>query len=251
MGELTQLAAVIKYELLKQSKRWRFYGVLGLVIMIKTLILLLAIGTVPPPDMYISAAFLALPALLLGALAAIFFSTDVIAGEYAEKTGYILFANPIRHRTLILGKFIACLSLTLVILLISYAFTAATILEFFGQVPAEILPSLTHAALFLGSIVAMTFLFSSMFKGGMGAAILMMILFSVVLPIIHAEMLRLDVETWFLPTSGIPPIFTVYLARVPFLMQPYEAWPSPLVMLAYLVVWLCLSVVLTKRRAMV
>lgn len=255
MSELVQLAAVVKYELLKQSKRRRFYAVLGLAILIETFLLIFAIGTKSPLDVYISAAFLTIPALLLSALAAIFFSTDAIAGEYAEKTGYILFANPIRYRTLVVGKFIACLGLTLVILLISYAFTAAAILGSFGQVPAEMLLSLLHAALFLWSVVAMTFVFSSVLRSGVGAAIVMMILFLVVLPIVHGGMSNSGVATWFLPTSGIPPIFTAYLARttIPFLglTVPYEAWPSPFVMLAYLAVFLCLSVFLTKRRAMV
>jgi ABC-2 type transport system permease protein len=260
MIEVNQVKVVTKYELMKQSKRKRFYAILILVVVFEVLLVLASSGMTPPGDAYTLGAFLSLTSLGFGVLASIFFSSDAIAGEFEGKTGYILFANPIRHSILIAGKYLACILATLPILAITYGINVLITLNIYGWVPlAPTVESFAYTVLFVGSVIAMTFFFSSMLKGGMGAAIVMLLLLVMGFPIIHGIFVTsVGADPVFLLTRAGMAIPSVYAAAAGIQLPGFissliiiDVVDAVGVMILYIAVFLSLSVVITRRREMV
>ena len=117
MTEFDKVKVVIKYELLKQLRRKRFYG--GLVITLLAVGLIISLyhaldipGAMGIPQAAIDEHGAELFAMLTSSMSAfavlfaVFFSGDAIAGEFGGKTGYVLFPNPVKRSTLVIGKYL-------------------------------------------------------------------------------------------------------------------------------------------------
>jgi len=125
MREREKLKIVTKYELLKHVRRKRFYGALAITVLAVVLMIGLYRGLdvpgqirgrikkqmldVPEPErerildqakISDNPEFFAMFVTSMGALAvlgAVFFAGDAIASEFEQKTGYILFPNPVKR----------------------------------------------------------------------------------------------------------------------------------------------------------
>jgi len=207
--ELEKLRVVTRYELLKQVRRKRFYGAL--------VIALLAVGlTAGLYEGLDLAKSLGIETLLaqwdaevftlfmtgmsaLAVLAAVFFAGDAVAGEFERKTGYILFPNPVRRSTLVVGKYLACLIATVAILLAAYALSALLAFGFYGEVPLGIFGSLAVTLAMAACVLSLAFAFSSALRGGMGATVATLLTFIVIFPIISGSLAYAGYDPWFMP----------------------------------------------------
>ena len=279
MSEFEKLKVVAKYERLKQLRRKRFYGALAITILAVVLTIGLYKGLDIPtkiqenipvqlriPD---SADLFALFVTSMSALAilgAVFFSGDAIASEFERKTGYILFPNPVRRTTLVVGKYIACFIATAAILVVAYLISAGASLVFYGQVPGGMLGSFAIALALASAIVSMAFAFSAVMKGGMGATIAALLTYMVVFSIISSSLAYAGYSPWFMPDRAADAIAAPYGISfgqafggmmgggqmVGGLMQASEdPTLSFLVLLAYAVVLFQLSIWAAKRREMI
>jgi ABC-2 type transport system permease protein len=256
---------VTKYELLKQFRRKRFYGALAFAIVAVCLCATLYKGlnlpaTFPPrpipDDPKLFALFVTGMGSMVAVLAAVFFAGDSIAGEFEHKTGYILFPNPTKRSTLVIGKYIACFVAAAVILVSAYALAGVMLVGMYQQLPLEVLKSLGLSLVLACSILGLAFLFSSLLKGSMGATITTLLLFLLIFPIIRMSLTYSGHEPWFSLDYAADSIHSVY--GIPFaqlwkgemaLMTP-DPTTSFFVMLVYFVIPVILSIWLTKRREM-
>ncbi|MDI6819836.1 MAG: ABC transporter permease [Candidatus Hodarchaeaceae archaeon] len=266
-AEFEKLKVVTKYELLKQVRRRRFYGALILVVIAEALAIALYKGLnipealpIPIPDSpKLFALFVAGMGSSVAVLAAVFFAGDSIASEFERKTGYILFPNPVKRSTLVVGKYAACFIVTAVVLVSAYALASAALVGMYRQLPVEVLGSLGLALLLGCSILGLAFLFSSLLKGGMGATIATLLLFMLIFPIIRMGLTYSGREPWFTLDYAADSVSSVY--GIPFA----EMWQGPMggmalmtpdpttslfVMLAYFVAPFVMSIWITKRREM-
>jgi ABC-type transport system involved in multi-copper enzyme maturation permease subunit len=105
MSDFEKLRIVTRYEFLKHIRRRRLWIILGLVLLVEALVLILypVLGDGYPTDVSVAgvtvSGVLIMATLLtigpsLAALGAVFFSGDAIAGEFENKTGFLLFTNP-------------------------------------------------------------------------------------------------------------------------------------------------------------
>ncbi len=313
MSEFEKLKIATKYELLKQFRRKRFYGVLAITIIALVLTIGLYKGLDLPGKMqqtiidqklenirrqlpenmpeemrenilaqareYIleeleqegirdSPEFFAVWVTSMGALAilgAVFFGGDAIASEFEHKTGYILFPNPVKRITLVVGKYLACLIAAGVILIIAYLISTGALLGFYGQVPVGILGSLAIALMLACCVISMAFAFSSVLKGGMGATIATLLTFMMISPIISVALSYAGYDPWFMPDRGSDAIAATYGVSFEAFGGMYgggammggmmRASQDPtlsfLVLLAYAVVLFQVSIWMTKRREMI
>ena len=139
-NQLEKLGIVTKYEFLKHLRRKRLYVILGIALLAELLVLILmpVLQDGYPDNVMIMAAMLTVGASL-AAIGAIFFAGDAIAGEYEGKTGYMLFTNPVRRTTLVIGKYLACLIAVVLLVAFTYVINAISLLIIYHQVPIEIL----------------------------------------------------------------------------------------------------------------
>lgn len=225
MSRFENLKIVTRYELLKQFRRRRFYGALAFTVLGVVLMIGLYRGLALPTKMGIpegivsqyGAEIFAMFVTSMGSLAilaAVFFAGDAIASEFEDKTGYILFPNPVKRSVVVAGKYLACLTATGTILILAYLISSVALLGFYGAVPSGILGSLAIALMLACSVISMAFAFSSFLKGGMGATIATLLTFMVISPIVSSSLAYAGYDPWFMLDRGTDAIASTY--GVPF-----------------------------------
>ena len=277
MSEFEKLKIVTRYELLKQFRRKRFYGALAITLLAVILTIGLYQGLDLPrrigvPQSIINqhgAEIFAIFVTSMGALAvlaAVFFAGDAIASEFEGKTGYILFPNPVKRITIVVGKYLACFIATAAILIVAYLISATAVLAFYRQVPVGILGSLAITLMLACFMISMAFAFSSVLKGGMGATIATLLTYMVVFSVISMSLSYAGYNPWFMPdragdsmtaTYGIPfeNVFGGMMGGGRMTSGVMQASQDPtlgfLVLLVWAVILFSVSIWMTKRREMV
>ncbi len=262
MSEFEKLRVVTRYEFLKHLRRRRLYVILGLTFIAELAVI---IGLPALMDGYPDNVMLMAVMLTIGpslaTIGAVFFAGDAIAGEFESKTGFMLFTNPVRRITLVTGKYLASCIAVALLLIFGYAIISITLLAIYGDVPFETIKSFGLALLFAGSVLSVTFFFSSISRGAMGATVMTLLFIMVISGIIESVLIFADKPSWFILSAGGDSIATVYGGYELFLegiipqggMLPFEIETpdiglTALAMAAYLVVGLVLSIWITKRR---
>ncbi len=276
MSEFEKLKVVTKYELLKQFRRKRFYGALAITVLAVVLTIGLYHGLDLPgqfgiPEQIIGQwepeifAIFVTSMSSLAVLAAVFFAGDAIASEFEHRTGYVLFPNPVKRTTLVIGKYLACFIATATIIIIAFIISAGALIGFYGQVPIGILGSLAIALMLACCVISIAFAFSSVLKGGMGATIATLLTFMVVFTIISSSLSYAGYNPWFMPDRAADTMAATY--GVPY-EQAFgsmagggamgglvQASQDPvlgfLTLLTYAVILFGVSVWMTNRREMI
>ncbi len=277
LSEFEKLKVVTRYELLKQFRRKRFYGALAITVLAVVLTIGLYEGLDLPggigiPDQLINqygAEIFAIFVTSMGSmaiLAAVFFAGDAIASEFERKTGYILFPNPVKRTTIVVGKYLACFIATAAILIIAYLISAGALLGFYGQIPGGIFGSLAIALMLACCMISIAFAFSSVLKGSMGATIATLLTFMVVSSVISTSLAYAGYEPWFMPDRAGDAMAATYgisfeqisggmMGGGQMVGRIAQASSDPalsfLVLLGYAVILFGVSIWMTKRREMI
>lgn len=264
MSEFEKLKVVTGYEFLKHIRRRRLYVILGLTLIaeLAVLILLPLLMEGYPDNIMVMAAMLTIGSSL-AVIGAVFFAGDAIAGEFESKTGYILFTNPVRRITLVIGKYLASCAAVILLVIFGYAIVSISLLAIYGEVPIETAKSFGLCLLFAGSVLSVTFFFSSMSKGAMGATVITLLFIMVISGVIDGVLIMTGQPRWFLLSTNGDTIATVYggyelflegvmppgsMGMLPFELETPDIGLSVLSMVIYLVVGFVLSIWITNRR---
>jgi ABC-type transport system involved in multi-copper enzyme maturation permease subunit len=257
MSEFERLRIVTGYEFLKHLRRKRIYWILGVVIIAELAVLigLPTLGDGYSDNVMVTAAMLSIgPSLAI--LGAVFFAGDAIAGEFERKTGYILFTNPVRRITIVMGKYLACYAAVVLLTILGYVIVCISLLAIYGQVPIETAESFGLCLLFAGSVLSLTFFFSSISKGAMGATVITLVFIMVISGVIEGVLSMANQPSWFLLSTAGDTTFTVYGGYEALFSggTPYRIPEAPdiglsiLAMAIYLVACFLLSIWITNRR---
>ena len=197
----------------------------------------------------------------LATIGAIFFAGDAIAGEFESKTGYILFTNPVRRITLVIGKYLASYAAVILLILFGYAIVSISLLTIYGDVPIETAKSFGLCLLYAGSVLSVTFFFSSVSKGAMGATVMTLLFIMVISGVIGGVLMMAGKPSWFLMSTAGDSMTYVYGGLelfmeglvphggiLPFEMEPLDIGLCALSMVIYLVVGFVLSIWISGRR---
>jgi len=263
LSEFEKLRVVTGYEFLKHIRRRRLYVILGLALLAELAVI---IGVPVLMDGYPNSVMVMAALLTVGpslaAIGAVFFAGDAIAGEFESKTGFILFTNPVRRTTLVTGKYLASLVAVTLLIIFSYVIIAITLLVIYGEVPIETAKSFGLALLFAGSVLSVTFFFSSVSKGAMGATVMTLLFIMVISGIIESVLLFAGKPYWFILSAGGDSIAVVYggyelfmegivpggMGRLLFEIETPDIGLTTLAMVIYLVVGFGLSILISGRR---
>ena len=132
-------------------------------------------------------------------MSAAFFGGDAISGEYQNKTGYFLLPNPIRRSSVYVGKYIAALLASSIMLGVYALISLANGMYYFGPVvPVELAHSFLYAWLYLVAAMSLTFLFSSAFRSSAISVLMTVILLLFVFNVIDLVVGTVAaIEPWF------------------------------------------------------
>ena len=264
MSEFEKLRVVTGYEFLKHIRRRRLYVILGLTLVaeLAVLILLPVLMEGYPDNIMVMAAMLTIGPSL-ATIGAVFFAGDSIAGEFESKTGYMLFTNPVRRTTLVTGKYLASCAAVILLIVFGYAIVCISLLAIYGNIPIETAKSFGLCLLYAGSVLSVTFFFSSVSKGAMGATVITLVFLMVISGVIDGVLTMAGQPSWFLLSNAGDSIATVYggyellmegimppggMGMLPFEIKTPDIGLCALSMVIYLVVGFVLSILISKRR---
>jgi ABC-2 type transport system permease protein len=263
VSEFEKLRVVISYEFLKHIRRKRLWVILGLALLAEAAVLIMmpTLSDGYPESVMVMAAVLTIgPGLAV--IGAIFFAGDAIAGEYEGKTGFMLFTNPIKKLTLWTGKYLAGYIAVALLIIFTYAIIAFSLLGIYGEVPVEMIKSFGLCLLYAAAVLSVTFFFSAISKGAMGATVITLVFIMVISGIIESVLGFTNNPYWFLISAEGDSIAMVYGGIETFMesfgggefggmMEEFEplsigmaAWG----MIMYIVVGFLLSVWIGGRR---
>ena len=263
MTEFDKLRIVTSYEFLKHIRRKRLYVVLGIALLaeLAVLILIPLLQDGFPESVTVMAAMLTVGPSL-AALGAVFFAGDAIAGEFESKTGYILFTNPVKRLTLVIGKYLACLIAVVLLIIFTYIISTVSLVAIYQEVPFETLTSFGLCLLFAAAVLSVTFFFSAVSKGSMGATVMTLLFVWVICGIVESVLAFTGNPYWFVLSAGGDSIAMAYGDLSAFMggfggggmeamMANFEPLTSAMAawgMTIYLVLGLGLSLWISNRR---
>lgn len=260
-SSITQVGTITKFELVNYFRSRRFFVLLTIGVIIGALLTAL-VGYYRPQffldsslDFYSSwwAGSITFVIILSG----IFYGGDAISGEFQNKTGYFLVANPLRRSSIYIGKWLAALIASLIMLAVFTAITVGNGMYYFGlNIPYQLWESLIFSILYLVAVLGFTFFFSSLFKTTSMSILVTAILFLFAFTLIQALVEGLaKIEPWFLITYGATIITNVLMDPYPTTLSqgaafaPYASIPEGIaILLAYFVVTAVLGLVLFERK---
>ncbi len=239
VSSLSHVRIVAKYAFLNYFRARRFYVMLGIVLLISSL-LTVASGYYRSPFFGFGATGTQNPALafysafwgnfvpLVILLSAAFFGGDAISGEFQNRTGYFLVPNPVRRSAIYIGKWIAALGASTLILGVFAFIALANGTYFFGTVvPYEFGESVLLAWIYLVSALGLTFMFSALFKSSSISILMPVILFLFAFPVIDTIVTLLaGVEPWFSITYAAGIIANVLVVPYPSGRTTMPAGPN-------------------------
>ena len=208
-GSLSQVGTITKYEVLNYFRSRRFFVLLIIDVVIAGLITALVgyfgldsinVTTVLQFYSFMWGGFITLVTILAG----IFFGGDAISGEFQNKTGYFLVANPLRRSSIYIGKWLGAFIASMIIFAVFAGITVGNVTYYFGlTIPYQLVESLLFSILYLMAVLGLTFLFSALFKSSAMAitvtAILFLFVFSLLQTVLNG---LLGIEPWFIITYG-------------------------------------------------
>ncbi len=260
-SSVSQVGTITKYELVNYFRSRRFFVLLIIGVIIGALLTALVGYYRPsgflssPLDFYSNwwAGSITFVIILSG----IFYGGDAISGEFQNKTGYFLVANPLRRSSIYIGKWLGALIASVIMLLVFTAITVGNGIYYFGlNIPYQLWESLLFSILYLVAVLGFTFFFSSLFKTTSMSILVTAILFLFAFTLIQALVVGLvKVEPWFLITYGATIITNVLIDPYPTTSTqfgafiPYASIPEGIaILLAYFVVTAVLGLLLFERK---
>lgn len=259
-SSVSQVGTVTKYELLNYFRSRRFYVLLIIGGIIGGLLTAL-VGYYRPSTFLASplgfySSWWANSVTFVVILSGIFYGGDAISGEFQNKTGYFLVANPLRRSSIYIGKWLGALTASMIMLVVFAAITLGNGIYYFGlNVPYQMWDSLLFSILYLIAVLGFTFFFSSLFKTTSMSILVTAILFLFAFMLVQVLVEGLvKTEPWFLITYGAEIIGNVLMATYPTAgTQGFGAYvttiPEGLAILsAYFVVTAVLGLLLFERK---
>ena len=263
----SQVLTVCRYELLKFLRGRKIIAIIGISFAIPLLIIV-------TPELFgveqsetardffsIPLGFISILLVITGA----FFGTSALNSEFQEKTGYILFPNPVTRTSIWFGKFIASAVIGSIVIAIYYSVVTVATLIKYQNVPQEIVQSAIFAFVFVIMIMSISFLISSVLRGSTGAAVLIFFLFILILPILDGFLVNLaEIKPVYSPSFSAKIIQNVLVVPYPSDLEQGDVPRGPFdqfrfvayvddslsVLISYSIIASIVSILLFKRKEM-
>ena len=207
-SSISQVGTVTKYELVNYFRSRRFFVLLIIGVIISALLTVL-VGYYRPADFMSSSLkfyynWFGGSVTFIIILSGIFYGGDAISGEFQNKTGYFLVANPLRRSAIYIGKWLGALIASMIMLAVFTAIAIGNGVYYFGlSIPYQLWVSVLFGLLYLIAVLGFTFFFSSLFKSSSISILVTAILFLFAFMLIQTLVEGLvKIEPWFLITYG-------------------------------------------------
>ncbi len=240
----------------------RFYGLLGFVLLVSIAFLVVTLvenSNSGNAASYVASLLGAVPTF--GIIICAFIGGDAIAMDFGSGTGYFMLVLPVRRSVLLLGRYVAACAVSFCLLLVVYATALLGASYFFGAgaIPwGTVAQSLGLALLYVLAVVATAFFFSSFFRSPAMSMVVTILILFLGFDIAQSIVSVAGVEPWFsilyagdVITTVIVPVAhktTTGMGRFHFTTFSPYIWEGAVIMLAYFVVFLGISLWIYQRK---
>jgi ABC-2 type transport system permease protein len=220
-GSLAQVGVITRYEILNYFRSRRFLILLVIDLLISGLLTFLVAyygisrfaGTPASALGFYGFWWTAVSALIV-VFCAVFFGGDAISGEFQNKTGYFLVGNPIRRSSIYVGKWLASLIASLIIIGVFTGIMLGNGFYYLGaNIPSQYGEAFVFTLVYLIAALGFTFFFSSLFKSSAFSILVTVILLLFGFSFIDTLVTNIaHIEPWFTLSYGsgiISNVFTV------------------------------------------
>ena len=194
--------------------------------------------------------------IILGA----FLGGDAMATDFSLKTGSFVLSQPVKRVSILIGRYLGALAIGVAIVTLYYVLGSLGTLYLYRGVPVQVGESYLLSLVFVASAIALSFLFSSMFRNGSTALVTAIILMLLVFSIVTGVLDLTNIEPWFILTYGgqiVTDILVVpygphktVIGNGRFSVTSYTpyVWEGLVIMVGYLVISLVVSIIIYNRR---
>jgi ABC-2 type transport system permease protein len=262
-SDVDQVFIVSRYELRKNLRSKGVVGMLAIIVLVVTLI------TVLPPllgnDYSEDAAEFAKGyvdwtelIILVGVVA---FACSSLVSEFDKRTGLLIFPQPVKRTTYLLGKFIATMVIVAGAVCLYYIAVVFLSMAIVGEVSTLLPTSLGFAMLYALAMCSMAYMFSSALKTSTAAIILTVLLFLIVMPMVSQMLSMASVDPYLLISNAADaighsledpyPETAIYeMRRMTLTIYVPPQSTAALVLLGYAVVPMSISALLFRKKEM-
>jgi ABC-2 type transport system permease protein len=258
-SDVAQWITAVRRQLRFYLKTWRFVGLLLFILIVDVAITAVGIaynmsGT--SASDYLYGAIGAMPTL--GVIVGAFIGGDAIAMDFGSGTGFFMLVLPVRRTVLLLGRYAAAFLASFALILVFFAISLFGAAWFYGlgAIPwIDVAASLGIAALFAMAVLATAFLFSSFFRSPAVSMVVTILALFLAFDIIDGVISITSVEPWFSILYAGQAVALVFESQphltvthgmgvrgITFHSWTPYVWEGVVVMLAYFVIALSVSV---------
>jgi len=211
-----QVMTVTYYELYKYVRSARMVGIFALAALIVVIILVIppALGQEYPKDpAYFAQRFFLWSSVLI-VVGATLFAGDALASEFQNRTGYLMFPNPVKRWVYFTGKLLASLLTMFFVLSVFYVVVSLLTIWHSQSFSDLTYRSFGLSLLYSVAAVGVGYLVSAVMKGATGALVFTFAILFLIFPILDGV----------LSFAGAKPVFSVTFAAeaISYIMQtPY------------------------------
>ena len=256
-----QVLIATRYELEKHFQSRAFIGIIAMILAVLTLetVVRPLLGLDFPSDApAFVQGYLDLITLIV-LIAAVAFASGALSSEFEKRTGLLMFPQPVKRTTYLLGEYLSSVIMTGIALGIYYGIVAVLSLGITGAVPLAIVISYGLALLYASAVCAVAFLFSALLRTSTASIVATVLTFLMVMTILSGVLAMSGVDPSFLASNAAGTIG--YSLQSPYPVThtsmmgdmstttfiPSEAGAA-LVLIGYMAVSLLLSAVLFRRK---
>jgi len=265
-SDFEQALITTRYEVEKSFQSRGFFGIMGLIAVVITLMTvarpLLGLDFASDAVLFIQDYTTWIKLIVL--IGAVAFASGALSSEFEKRTGLLMFPQPVKRTTYLVGKYLSSIIIIALAMGIYYIVVSVLSLAIVGSVPGTVLLSYSFAVLYGMGVCAVAILFSSILKTNTAAIVATVLTFLMVMTLITQLLSMSNIDPFFIMTnageaisysleSPYPSSFTstAYMpggsAMTSTTFIPTEG-AAVLVLLGYIVISLVLANVLFKRR---
>ena len=194
--------------------------------------------------------------IILGA----FLGGDAMATDFSLKTGSFVLSQPVKRVSILIGRYLGALAIGVAIVTLYYVLGSLGMLYLYRGVPVQVGESYLLSLVFVASAIALSFLFSSMFRNGSTALVTAIILMLLVFSIVTGVLDLTNIEPWFILTYGGQIVTDILVVpygphksvlgngRISVTSYTPYVWEGLVIMVGYLVISLVVSIIIYNRR---
>ncbi len=203
-SDLKQIWVTTRYEMEKHFQSRGFLGMMGLIAVVITLMTAIRplLGLEFPSDAVSFVSDYTTWVQIIVLIGAVAFASGALSSEFEKRTGLLMFPQPVKRTTFLIGKYLS--STIVVALALGAYYLAVSILSLaiVGGVPGTIVLSYGFALLYGMAVCAVAMLFSSILKTNTASIVATVLTFMMVMTLVEQLLSISNIDPFFMASNA-------------------------------------------------